>query len=277
MSNDRSALRATPLSPGFGVEIHGMDVAALSADQLAFLQDAILHHKVVVIRDQAHAGPRALLELSEMLGTPELEPHVTHLDHPDAPGVRVLRSDAATDAYGDNWHTDGATRTDPQWVTLLQAVDIPPIGRDTVFADMEAVFERLSPAMQAFLRPLRATHSWGIQKPDAAPVEHDLVYTDPTTGRDTLYVNRTYTRSIVGLTAEESAALLNCFYEMVHRAEVQVRLSWQPGTIMIWDNAKVQHYLVMDQPYPRVMHRTMVSGEPIRQPGLKTEGSRIAA
>ena len=142
--------------------------------------------------------------------------------------------------------------------SILQAVDVPPYGRDTVFADMEAAYEQLSKPMRELLGGLWAVHSWGPQKPDAPPVEHPVILEDAVSGRKTLYVNRAYTRSIAGLRRAESKTLLKYFFSLTHLSELQLRVSWKPGSIVMWDNEKTQHYLVRDLSYRRVMHRVML-------------------
>ncbi len=95
--------------------------------------------------------------------------------------------------------------------------------------------------------------------PDAAPVEHPVIMTDPETGRKSVYVNRLYTSRIVGLRDEESDALLELLFKQTSVPELQLRVSWEPGTLTIWDNEKTQHYLVRDKQADRVMHRVMVN------------------
>ena len=46
---------------------------------------------------------------------------------------------------------DGPPRPVTQWYTFLYAAQIPALGRDTLFADMEAAYSRLSPPLRHFL------------------------------------------------------------------------------------------------------------------------------
>lgn len=131
-----------------------------------------------------------------------------------------------------------------------------------MFASGEAIYARLSRTMQAFLDPLIAVHSWGSQDPDALPVEHPVVHMNPRTGRKSIYVNRMYTRSISGLTKEESDLVLAYLNQQASGPEVQARVSWKPGTVAIWDNESTLHYLVRDYEYERIMHRVMVFASP---------------
>jgi taurine dioxygenase len=250
-------LDITPINGTFGATVRGLSLEARVDDvDVAALGKALADHKVLVMPEVELAGADDLLALAERFGAAETVEHPTHDHYPGLPGVKVLHSDGTTRA--DTWHTDGSTRVDTEWLTFLQAVDVPPYGRDTMFADMEAVFARLSRPMQEFLVGLTARHSWGSQRPDAPPVEHPVVMTDPRSGRKWLYVNRVYTREILGLTPDESANLLQFLFERVHQPECQLRVSWSPGTLAVWDNQITQHYLVYDYTYPRVMHRVMV-------------------
>jgi taurine dioxygenase len=255
----RDELTATPLTGTFGALVHGADLArsdAAQADAVAALLD---QYKVLVFRDQHAVGPHELLAFSSGFGAPETADHPSHPNYPGLPGVKVLKSDVSQRKYlPDSWHTDGATRERTRCVTVLQAVDIPAYGRDTLFADMEIAYDELSEAMKAFLGPFVAEHSWGPAKPDAPPVAHPLIHTHAATGRKAIYANRLYTRRILGLTDTESRLILEYLLTRTHVPEYQLRVAWAPGTIVMWDNERTQHYLVYDHDYPRVMHRCMM-------------------
>jgi len=245
-----------PITGVFGARITGLDLGeAPPAPVVSEIAAALKRYKVLVFPDQPNLTPDKHLALSARFGSVEL-PHPTWPDYPGCPGVKVLTMMGEGDAGG--WHTDGATRDDPAWISLLQAIEIPPYGRDTVFADMEAAFARLSPALQGFLETLTALHSWGQEKPDAPPVEHPVVRSDPVTGRKWLYVNETYTRKIVQLNPKESDALLAFLCQRIHSPHIQLRVSWKPNALTVWDNDTTQHFIVRDLVGKRVMHRVMV-------------------
>jgi taurine dioxygenase len=252
-------LTAKPLTGTFGALVEGADIAlGADATQTRAIAALLNQYKVLVFRDQHEVGPHELHAFSSGFGVPEAD-HPNHPGYPGLPGVRVLKSDVSQRRYlPDSWHTDGATRERTRCVTVLQAVDIPPFGRDTLFADMEIAYDELSDPMKAMLDPLIAEHSWGIAKPDAPPVQHPLIHIHPATGRKAIYANRLYTRRILGLTEPESRLILEYLLTRTHVPEYQLRVSWAPGTIVMWDNERTQHYLVYDQDYPRVMHRCML-------------------
>lgn len=246
----------------FGAEIEGVDLGKpLSPAQIGGLEAALSQYRVLVFQNQNDVPPRQLLEFASHFGKPETAPHPSHPDFKGVPGVKVLESDTATYPKGvfDSWHTDGATRKNSRYISVLQAIDVPEFGRDTMFADMVTAFDRLSSPIKALLEQLTGVHSWGRQKPDVPPVEHPLVLADRLSGLKALYANKIYTVGIKELRDDEAAALLAFLFAQARIPEFQLRLRWKPGTIAMWNNELTQHYLVLDQSYARVMHRVMVS------------------
>jgi len=167
----------------------------------------------------------------------------------------------------------------PPSFTLLQGQIIPEVGGDTLWASATAAFASLSKEIQDLLTPLTAVHDFAhgfaesLAEPGGAerlapaiaqnpPVEHPLVRTHPETGAKSIYVNRLFTTRIKQLTALESEHLLNFLYGHVIADEHTVRLSWQPGTVAIWDNRSTQHKPVNDFfPQHRKMHRVTLRGD----------------
>lgn len=105
--------------------------------------------------------------------------------------VNIAPPETPSNASDGYWHTDGPPRELTHWYTFLHAVEIPEIGRDTLFADMVTAFERLSPPFQEFLCGLTAQNEWDRDVPEGyVPVAHPVVMKDPTTGQRSLYVNQ---------------------------------------------------------------------------------------
>ena len=264
----------TAITGSFGAEVSGVDLSQPLGDAARDeLWELLLAHKLLLFRGQTAVGPRELAELARNYGEPEIHPY--HHHHPDAPAVAVLQTDGGGRFSGsvsgdmvhpaglrESWHTDGCTRQRPAYISILQAVVIPPAGRDTVYADMEAAFNGLSEPTQRYLESLRALQSWGPQDPDAPPVEHPVVVVNEFTGRKAVYVNKGYTRAIVGMTnSHEEEHILNFLFSLPRYPEYQCRVRWEPGTIAMWDNQNTQHYLVQDVQFPRTMHRVMFAPE----------------
>ena len=254
-------LNPQPLNGTLGARIEGLDFRRGSTEVVAAVKDLLPRFKVLVAPDQGEMAPDDLLAFAEEFGVAERAQHPIWDDVAGHVGVkRIVGRDYATGIdVGDSWHTDGPPREKTQWFTFLQAVEVPPFGRDTLFADMVGAYERLSPPLKEFLEGLTALNSWGASKPEAEPVVHPVVMEDPDTGIKSLYVNQLYTTRICELRQDESDVLLAFLFRQTAVPELQLRVSWQPGTLVIWDNEKTQHYVVRDKPYDRVMHRVMVN------------------
>ena len=248
-------LIAKQMTGVIGAEVSGLNVReALQPHLVEQFEQLIYEFKVLVLRDQHGVTPSELLRFAEQFGAPEVAPHPSLASCEGEPGVKIVAHEGTSDS--DNWHTDGATRENPRWLTFLQAIDIPPYGRDTILADMEAVFEGLSPPLQQFLTGMTGLHSWGDQDPHM--FAHPLVVDNPVTGRRAVYVSRLYARALKGLHPKESDLLLDYLLRRAEIPKYHARVVWQPGTIVVWDNQRTQHYAVQDVRYNRVLHRVMV-------------------
>lgn len=131
-------------------------------------------------------------------------------------------------------------------------------GGDTLFISQVQAYKRLSPQFQEFLEGLEAVHSGYEQAADARaagghvrrePVSnvHPIVRVHPVTGEKALFVNEQFTRYIVGFKKEESDAVLKFLYDHIAKsADVQVRVKWEKGTVVVWDNRITAHSALHD-------------------------------
>jgi sulfonate dioxygenase len=156
------------------------------------------------------------------------------------------------------WHSDVTYENQPPGTTFLYALDVPEAGGDTLFSNQVKAYERLSPAFQERLAGLKAVHS-GFEQATAAeqkgsfvrraPVSsiHPLVRTHPATGEKALYINPQFTRYIVGFKQEESDYLLKFLYDHIALSQdLQCRMKWAPGTVVVWDNRVTAHSAIID-------------------------------
>lgn len=184
--------------------------------------------------------------------------------------VVVFTRDATTAGLENEWHADGTFRPMPTMGTMLRALEVPEIGGDTLFCDMAAAFDNLPPDVAKLAGTLQAVHDWSIgayagkygerlAELQAAnpPVVHPVVIRHPVTGRATLFVNRLFTKEILGIPADEGAELLDQLCRMADLPELQVRWHWEPASMVLWDNIACNHYGANDYfPQRRVMART---------------------
>jgi len=196
--------------------------------------------------------------------------------------AEVLKEPHQRSNIGGGWHTDHSYDLEPAMGSILLAREVPPHGGDTLFINMAAVFDSLSPGLQQTLESLSAIHSakhvfgyegrWArradadgrILNPDVVPedAKHPVVIRHPKSGRRILYVNPGFTVRIDGWTESESKALLDYLYSEAMRPEFQCRFQWAAGSIAFWDNLMTWHYALNDyHGYRRLMHRITVAGQ----------------
>jgi taurine dioxygenase len=270
-------LTVTPTSGTIGAEIGGVRLDAVDDDTVAAIRRVWLEHKVVFFRDQELDSDQ-LLAFARRIGDLARYPFVPGIDgYPDI--IAVIKLPEERTNFGGIWHSDTAYLDEPPMATMLLAREVPPVGGDTMFADMYAAFDTLSPAMQSLLEPLRAVNSSALadvsktredRLRDAGDVEdlpvyeatHPVVRTHPETGRRALYVNVAHTARFEGMTEAESRPLLAFLFQHQVRPELTCRFHWEVGSLALWDNRCAQHNPVNDYDgFRRVMHRITLRGD----------------
>ncbi len=261
-----------PLSPTIGAELHGLALGdSLDAATIADIRAALLTHKVIFFRDQAISRAQHIA-FARCFGALEIHP-ATPKAQPDP---EVLRIAHGPESRGKEnfWHSDVTWRAEPSLGSILRAIEIPSVGGDTLFADMGAAYDALSPAMRDWVCGLTAVHDIArvfakrlgsdadTLRAKYPPQEHPVVRTHPETGRRGLYVNTAFTSHIVGLAAKESDWLLAHLYAQATFPEFQCRFRWAENSIAFWDNRSSQHYAASDYfPAVRVMERVTIAGD----------------
>lgn len=267
-----------PLSPTIGAVVEGVSIADdVDAEMFEQLNRALLEWKVLFFRDQ-HLTHEQHSRFAAHWGPLEAHPFVKHrtdTQPDDKPEVLRLEKGPKAGGYENVWHSDVTWRECPSLGSVLRAIELPPVGGDTLWSDMGAAYDGLGDAMKDRIDGLTAVHDWinsfgrGMDeatrdalRPDFPPVEHPVVRIHPETGRKTLYVNQAFTQHIVGLDRAESDELLAFLYNQAAFPEYQCRFRWSPGDIAFWDNRSTQHYATSDYfPQRRVMERITIVGD----------------
>ena len=271
-------MRIEPLTCAIGAELVGVNLADAIDDDDLFgeIRQALFTHKVLFLREQGITRTEHVAFASRF-GT--LEDHPVVGSDPEHPGlVQIYKTpDSAPDRYENAWHTDATWREAPQFGAVLRCVECPPVGGDTMWANMALAYARLPEHIKTMIEGLRARHSieasFGAVMPAEKRLalkaqfpdpEHPVVRTHEFTGEKILYVNAFTTHFTNFHTPDRvrfgqdhspgSGDLLRYLISQAQVPEYQVRWRWQPNSIAIWDNSATQHYAVMDYP---ACHRKM--------------------
>lgn len=268
-----------PVAGALGAEVFGVDLARpLATDVLAEIRHAWLEHLVLFFRDQ-HLDAGQYLAFARCIGEPVEYPMLKGLDgYPLIVPVVKLAHERVN--FGGLWHSDTAYLETPPMAATLLAREIPPVGGDTLFANMYLAYEALSDGMRRLLDGLFAVNSSAkadvtktredrlaeggakLERGTELSAIHPVVRTHPQTGRKLLYVNGGHTVRFDGMTDDESAPLLNYLFAHLTRPEFTCRLRWRVGTLALWDNRCTQHNPINDyHGHRRVMHRISLGAE----------------
>ncbi len=268
-----ATLELTPLTATIGAELHGVDLAGdLSDETIAAIRAALLEWKVVFFRDQRGLDRDRHVAFGRRFGDLEVHP-LTPKDQAQ-PEIFVIPAGGKTKAPG-TWHSDVTWRPEPSLGSILRAVELPPVGGDTLWADMHKAYDLLDDATKDRIEGLVAYHDYASafafgrgpeveakMRAKHPTVEHPVVRTHPETGRKSIYVNVAFTRGIKGMDAAEAQPLLRRLQHQAWIPDVQCRFRWQPGSVAFWDNRATQHIVSNDfLPAKRIMERVTVVGD----------------
>jgi taurine dioxygenase len=276
--------RSRTYSPFVGLEFEDIDLSSqLSEETTETIREGLSLYGVVFFRD-LHLSCEQQLRFARSFAPVDRNRFFKAVDgYPEI--AEVLKEPHQRSNIGGGWHTDHSYDEVPAMGSILLAREVPPHGGDTLFINMAAVFESLSPGLQQTLQSLSAIHSaqhvfgyegrWSrradadgrILNPDVVPedAKHPVVIKHPKSGRRILYVNPGFTVRIDGWTESESKALLDYLYSEAMRPEFQCRFRWAAGSIAFWDNLMTWHYALNDyHGYRRLMHRITVAGQALQ-------------
>ena len=211
------------LGAHIGARVDGVRLSGdLSDSTVEVINDALVTHQVIFLRDQHHLDDAEQLAFAQLLGMPTLA-HPTLLSR----GTDVLAIDSRYDR-ANSWHTDVTFVDRIPKASLLRAVTLPEYGGTTTWASTEAAYGQLPEPLRVLVEHLRAVHTNEydyIRDYDDADVsetarqyrdefvsevyetEHPVVRVHPETGRRVLLLGH-FVRRFVGLGTVESATLL---------------------------------------------------------------------
>jgi len=270
-----------PSGQACGATIRGVDLAGELNDSLiADIRAAWLKHRVIAFADQSmddDALERFTLRMGEFGDDPFFDP---------IPGRKniaaILReADETSPLFAENWHSDWSFLAQPPSGTCLLAIDIPPMGGDTLFINQIAAFAALPEARKEELRKLTAVHSasrgyapdglygdndkgrsMAIRPGEAALARqsHPLIKPHAETGEEAIFCSISYTVGIEGMDDMEALQLVMELHQYCEQEQFQYRHKWEPNMLLLWDNRSVNHKATGGyEGHRRELHRTTIA------------------
>ncbi|MEM7216009.1 MAG: TauD/TfdA family dioxygenase [Pseudomonadota bacterium] len=269
-----------------GAEITGFDAKVdISDEDAKLLRNALSVHQMIVLRQQflTIEEQKALtIKFGPLMRLPYVKP--TKND-PEVIAVLKEAHETNTGVFGGEWHSDFSFLENPPAGSVLNAVEVPEVGGDTVWASQVSAYASLPADLKEIVENRKAVHigkPYGVKhapKKEAqanASIEmtrgdpaadreilHPAVITEPETGRQALFLNPIYTTRFEDMSEEESRPILDAIYKHCTRPDFSCRLKWQAGDVAIWDNRMSLHYATNDYDgVRRLLYRTTFSAAP---------------
>ena len=285
MSNRRASVDVIPFPAALGAEVRCGDVRALDDDRFAAVHRASLDHLVLLIRGQT-LNDDELVAFGRRFGEPAAAAPVHVGQKPrERPEIaiisNVIENGVAIGGLGDGeavWHSDSSFNAVPPGVSILHAIEIPPSGGDTGFANMYRALETMPSELRARIAgktiktDLRYT-SGGQLRPGytgredirtAPGPSHPVIRKHEETGHHALYLGRRPHACVDGLSLAESEALLAAVWAHAVQPEFTWHHQWKVGDVLVWDNRCCMHRRdAFDPESRRIMHRTQCKGAPV--------------
>jgi alpha-ketoglutarate-dependent taurine dioxygenase len=262
-----------------GAEIEGVDLSRPLGERLAAaIRSAFVRHKLLVFRAQS-LSREEIVNVCSIFGA--IEGHNVH--GPDGRALSPVHEVSNVDANGQlsrtphinanyYWHSDKAHYRIPSLLTLLHAVELPPSGGETEFADMELGYEELPLALRSRIDSMKVVNDFEyamlnagkvLKEGEKVPsVTHPIVRTHPETGRRSLFVGM-YSKGIEGMPEAEAQGLLSELLAHCTRPGKTFAHTWQLGDVVMWDNRSLIHRAVKNYEitqHRRVLLRCVVKG-----------------
>jgi taurine dioxygenase len=280
-----AAFEVRPFDAALGAEVVCSDLRTISDDVFRRLHRAWLDHLVLLIRGQDFSQPHDLLAFGRRFGELERAPGVVKGQKPKDPALpdlaivsNIKENGQSIGVLGDGeavWHTDSSFYEVPPSASILYAVEIPPAGGNTSFANMYLAHDAMPESLRANVngRTIKndVVHNTGGQIREGYEEggdirftpgpSHPIVRTHPETGYNTLYLGRRPYAYVNGLPVEESERLLDALWAHATQASFTWEHVWRVGDVIIWDNRCVLHRReAFDPASRRLMYRTYVRG-----------------
>lgn len=279
-----AGVEVLPMSVHTGAMIQGVDLTRpLNDAQIAAIRAAILRWKVVFFRGEPMSHEQHIA-FGRQLGDPT-PGHVVFGGLPNYPEMysiakfRKANSKRGTEPLRpwSGWHADITAAHNPPSISILRGDTVPPYGGDTMWTNLAAAYNALSPTMQAFVETLHGEHRFDPPTGKAGAVEYDevvsrntmvthhpLVRVHPESGEKVLYISPSFLKQIPELSPQEGMHLMHMLWEHSTLPEFTCRFRWEEGSVAVWDNRSTAHLAprdIFDVDFDRQFWRVTLMGD----------------
>lgn len=270
-----------PSGQACGARITNCDLSGeLDEDLIGQIRAAWLEHRVLAFADQ-RMDDDALERFTLAMGGFGEDPFFDPIAGRENIAAILREADETSPLFAENWHSDWSFLPEPPSGTCLMAVEIPPVGGDTLFTNQVAAFAALPEERKDYLRSLTAIHSasrgyapdglygdndkgrsMAIRPGEAALARqsHPLVKPHPETGEEVLFCSISYTVGIEGMDDMEALQLVMELHQWSEQEQFLYRHKWEPNMLLLWDNRAVNHKATGGYDgHRRELHRTTIA------------------
>jgi alpha-ketoglutarate-dependent taurine dioxygenase len=277
-------LELHPITDTIGTEVRGVDLSEeLTSQDFERIYEAWIQTTILLFRGQ-RLDPQDQIDFTSRFG--EMVGYTrSKFNHPEFPEILVLSNlleggkQIGSPRSGRVWHTDGHYLEHPPAGSILYALQVPPTGGDTWFANMAAAYDALPESVKARVEDLEVVisrvQSRPYNYPDRPPpsaeeqeawveVAHPLIRLHEMSGRKAIYAGGNVPWRISGMPEKESMPLLTFIQEFSIQPRFTYRHRWEAGDIIVWDNRSAMHKATQydQEAHRRLMHRTTFDGPP---------------
>ncbi|MES2188060.1 MAG: TauD/TfdA family dioxygenase [Pseudomonadota bacterium] len=276
-----------PTGAALGADVLGIDLnQPLRGEQADAVRAAWAKHLVLRFRGQRQLTIAGLAAFSANFGALDKRP-VASVDatytHAHLPPEITVISNVKVEgkpigSLGDGeavWHADMTYIGRPPRGACLYAVEVPPAGGNTWFANMYQAYDTLPADLKQQIQGLGCVHD--ASRNSAGQLRngfeantdprktvgavHPFVITHADTGRKALLLGRRPNAYVPGLSLEDSETLLDRLWSHATQTRFTWGQSWQVGDVMMWDNTCSMHRRdAFDPKTRRLMYRTQFAG-----------------
>ncbi|CAN7407017.1 TauD/TfdA family dioxygenase [Phenylobacterium sp. LjRoot219] len=285
----------------FGARITGVTHAALRDPAIRRQISEVFEDRGMIIFEDVEPTSQMHVEISDVFGPMKDHPvpNVSRVDPSLMPGVIDMRYDGGESgkivevggrvlAQWLPWHFDHCYNNELNRAGVLRAIDIPPEGGLTGFADGVQLYQDIDPELLKQIEGADILYTLNVTfetmrfgrpadlkvvfTPENAKKTQDFAKTlsralHPAVwtrqdDRKVLHVSPWMSEGIAGRETPEGEALLEAVCQEINRKVRPYFHQWRPTDMLIWDNWRMLHAVSGSDPkHPRRMQRTTIKGD----------------